>query len=108
MADKVQLFGQLTLLYHIEFCTVSVTSTFSAALKLKIKNVAGGKNRILTFSLFTNDIKTFPQANNNKNQAAYLDVFHVCIAKLFSEMFIFLEEIDDFSEVVVIVKSSIL
>lgn len=43
---------------------------------------------------------------NKSNE--YLDIVHICVTKLFSEMFVLLEKIDDLSEVVVIVKSRIL
>ena len=44
----------------------------------------------------------------NKSKAGYLDVFHVCIVELFSEMLIFLKKIDDFPEIAVVVESSVL
>lgn len=44
----------------------------------------------------------------SKRHAAYLNVFHVCIVQLFSEMLIFLKKINDFPEIAVIVESSVL
>lgn len=38
----------------------------------------------------------------------YLYVLHVCVMELFSEMLVFLQKVDNFSEVTVIVQSSVL
>lgn len=39
---------------------------------------------------------------------SYLYILHVCVVELFSKMLIFLKEIDHFSEITVIVQSSVL
>lgn len=52
------------------------------------------------------------ESKNNKNDQdtllEYLDVLHICVMELLSEMLVFFQKINDFPEITVIVESSVL
>ena len=95
MADEVQLFSQLSLLYYKQIEQMLVLC--------KTKKE---KRTLYCALLFLIHFTTLTKPN--KWKAGYLNVLHVCVVELFSKMLIFLKKIDDFSEVAVIVESSVL
>jgi hypothetical protein len=44
----------------------------------------------------------------SRTQLEYLDVLHICVMELLSEMLVFFQKINDFPEITVIVESSVL
>lgn len=55
-----------------------------------------------------NPIKPVCKVELGNKAVQYLDVFHVCVMKFLSEMWVLFQEINNLSEISVIVQSSVL